>query len=207
MQHNLFGKVSYSKNDHRWTGLVALPALAQFGKDLPTDYCYVPDPNPEFCRGLIPFKIQDATGDGPSPAQENAFRFLVENENDVCQAVMIEVLKAYPVICHGPLDWLVTWLRKYRESRVWGWLARSLRPECKTPEDLKQALRCSGVEFSVLHLNSFAYVAFSFDTIWYETDEEGFAVVFHPKLGTWWGDGGTIGEIIEADNLEAIDTI
>jgi hypothetical protein len=207
MQHDVFGDISYNKDDHEWTGLVGMRALAQYGKNLPKDYCFVAEPNPEFHRGLFPFKIQDATGDGASFAQANAFRFLLENENDVCRAVMLEILKAYPEICHGSMDWLVTWLRNYRQSRVLGWVARLLRPECKTIEDLKEAVRCNGLEFSVVHLNTFAYVAFYFDTIWYETHDQGFSVVFHPNRGTWCGDGCALGDIIEADNMDAIDTI
>jgi len=186
MHHDTFGEIAYDKNELAWTGSCALPVFAEY-------HVLDIEAEPEFAGGLFPLRVQDETGDGPTAAQANAFRFLREREKEVCVAVMMEVLKA----SSGPVgDRLVAWLNRHRQSRFWGWLARLVGPEYKTAEDLKQAARCIGLEVSSLFTGTCAYVAFSFETIWGLEGDHGFSIIFHPEDGTWSGTASAIDEIL-----------
>jgi hypothetical protein len=209
IQHDVFGEIEYDANEEAWIGRHTLPVFAQYGRSLPRDFNGVEEPSPEFLQGIFPVQIKDPRQAGPSTAQVNAFRYFLDREAEVCRTVMEQVLKAHHAVCHGHLDWLVTWLRNYRESRVWGWLAQFLRPECKTTADLPNFVRCKHVEISRLKSGEYAYIAFQFVTIWYEFDlndeGEGLSVVYHPINKAFWGDGGAVYEVTDAENWDEID--
>jgi hypothetical protein len=184
MQHDLFGEITYDADDQLWHGRCSLPSFAQYDTDLADDDDELPEE--EFRRGLFPLQIQDETGRGPSSEQEQAFRYLQENEPEVCRAVMSEVLASATAFMGKP-------------GCAWGW-ARRLAQGPQTLEDLRTALRCTGVEVSALHLGGYAYLGVEFLAYW--EIEHGLAVVYHPQKGTFWSDATALSSIDEADNLD-----
>ncbi|MFO0967095.1 MAG: hypothetical protein U0793_16125 [Gemmataceae bacterium] len=140
MRHDVFGEIAYSEEDEAWTGTCSLPVFAEYGKPGP-DLAALDDPPPEFARGQFAFTVHDSEHAGPTEQQANAFRHLLEHEADVCRAVMTALVDA----C-GQKGGILRWLNERRGSRLWGWLARLVGPEYKTPEDLKPAVRCSCFE-------------------------------------------------------------
>src|SRR5438067_1579785 len=130
MHHEVFGEVLYDPEDAVWRGRCCLPAFAEYGRPP----CNVPaEPDEGFRRGAFPLLVRDEAGAGPSPRQANAFRFLLQNEAAVCQAVAAQLLASYRL----GRDWEAR-LKKYRAApllgRVVTWL---LGKEVQTPEDLK----------------------------------------------------------------------
>ena len=190
MHHDVFGEITYDADDLRWTGKCPLPVFAEYGKLAPDDH-RLQEPTADFQRGVFGFSVQDDTGGGPSAPQANAFRFVRERENDVSRSVLTELVNACDM-----RGGVIAWLQKRRESRLWGWLARLIGPEYKAPEDLKQAARCTALEVSSIHLGSYAYVAFYFETAFGTEGDHGLSVIFHPGKGTFWGDGSAIYEML-----------
>src|SRR5262249_57400529 len=127
--------------------------------------------------------MQDETGAGPSLQQANTFQFLLQNGSDVCRAVVAELLGLY----RRERSW-VDRLDRYRPvpglGRLIDWLVGE---ECRTPEDLKPFVRCTGLEISSAAAGGYAYLGFSFETAWGWEIEHGLSVVFHPVKGAWWG--------------------
>jgi len=196
MHHDVFGEILYNQDDLGWIGQCALPAFAEYGKE-PTENLILAEPDPRFARGVFALTIPDGSGAGPSARQANAFRYLLDNEQQVCLAVMTALVEACNMY-GGP----IAWLQQRRNSPLWGWLARLVGPEYKTPEDLKSAAQCTGVEVARHAVGDYAYIAFYFATIWGIEMEHGLSVVFHPEKGTSCGDASSIDYISEADNLD-----
>jgi len=190
MHLDVFGEIAFDEYDLEWTGSCSLPVFAEYGKLGPDDSS-LSEPAPEFRLGRFTLSIQDDSGDGPSPQQANVFRFLLEHEPEVCVAVMTEVVNACDMR-GGP----IRWLQDRRESRLWGWLARLTGPEYKTPDDLKQAARCTGLEVSSEYVGAHAYLAFYFETMFGIEVEHGLSVIFHPEKETFWGDASAIHEML-----------
>lgn len=188
MHHDAFGEISYQEDEQAWLGSCALPTFAEYGRD--SENAVLPELDDNFRKGLFPLTIQDDMGSGPSSQQANTFRFLRQNETDVCRAVMAELLTC-----------LTESLGSQRTGGILGWLQRRFGYELKTLEDLRPNVRCIGVEFSSSFVGEYAYVAFYFETIWGWENEHGLSVVFHPEKGTFWGDGSALQYIEEADNL------
>lgn len=186
MRHDVFGEIAYSEEDEAWTGTCSLPVFAEYGKPGP-DLAALDDPPPEFARGQFAFTVHDSEHAGPTEQQANAFRHLLEHEADVCRAVMTALVDA----C-GQKGGILRWLNERRGSRLWGWLARLVGPEYKTPEDLKPAVRCSCFEVGREPVDAYANIAFHFDTIFGIEAEHGLSVVYHPEQGTFWGDASAI---------------
>jgi len=189
MHHDVFGEITYNKDDEAWNGSCLLPVFAEYGK-LPSDNYLLGEPEPGFDRGVFALTVQDETGHGASDPQVQAFRYLLEHENEVCTAVFTQVLEATG---HG-MDWLVSWLQKRRESRFWGRLAALVGPEYKKAEELKQAARCTGIEISRFFDGPYAYTAFSFVTIWGLESDHGFSVIYHPEKESFAGTGHAVWE-------------
>jgi hypothetical protein len=200
MHHAVFGDISYSPDEQAWTGSCVLPVFAEYGR-VPPDYHLLGEPAPEFNRGAFALTIQDDTGDRPSEPQINAFRGLLTREREVCRSVLMELIDAYRDFSGTGTGALLDWLHNQRQSWMWGWLANLVGPAPEALEDLKQAVRCTGVEISCLYLGDSAYIAFYFETIWGLETEHGLSVVYHPDKGTFGGDASAIFDIQEADNL------
>jgi hypothetical protein len=197
MNHEVFGEITYDADDYVWRGRCRLPVFAAFGK--PPCHVVLEEPADDFRKGVFPLSIDDDTGAGPSPQQVSGFRYLVDNEADVCQPVMAALLESYRAL-HA---W-VERVKPYRDSRLWGWLARwvvGVSEQYQAPDDLKPAVRCTGVEVSSLSAGAHAYLGFTFDAEW--VIEHGVAVVFHPTHGTSWGDATALASLTEAGNLDA----
>ncbi len=190
MHHNVFGEIVYDEAAQAWTGACALPVFAEYGRPQPDNHM-LSVPSPDFARGLFPLQIQDNERSGPTAQQANAVRYVREHEADVCRAVMTQLVEACDMKS-GP----IAWLQKRRESRWWSWLARLVGPEYKTPEDLKPAVRCIGLEVSSAFAGDYAYVAFHFETIFGTEGDHGLSVVFHPEKDVFWGDAMAIHEMI-----------
>jgi hypothetical protein len=196
MHHALFGDLSYQVDDCLWLGCCRLPAFAEYGRGSAAGALLEPDE--EFPKGLFRLTIQDETGNGPSPQQVNAFQFLLRNESDVCRAVMAELLGLY----RRDRSW-VDRLERYRPvpglGRLVGWLVGE---ECRTPEDLRPFVRCTGLEISSAASGGYAYLGFSFETAWGWEIEHGLSAVFHPEKGARCGDASMIHEIGDAENTD-----
>ena len=190
MHHNILGEIDYDVDLRAWTGACALPVLAEYGRLEPDNHNLL-KPTPEFNRGQFPFELLDETGEGPTPQQANAIRYVREHETDVCRAVVTQLVEA----CHH-YGGILAWLQQRRESRTWGWLARLLGPEYKTPEDMKSAVRCTGFVVSTAFDGEYAYLAFHFETIFVIESDHGLSVVFHPEKEAFWGDGLALAEMI-----------
>jgi hypothetical protein len=189
MRHDVFGEIAYNPDEQAWTGSCPLPVFAEYGRLAPDDY-RLPEPAPEFDRGLFAFTIQDETGDGPSVEQANAIRFLRDREAEVCHEVMMELVEAIDM-----KGGIFHWLQQRRDSRLWGWLARLVGPEYTTPDDLRPAVRCTGLEVSQKSVGAHAYLAFYFETIFGTETEHGLSVVYHPQKDSFCGDASAIHDV------------
>lgn len=186
MHHPVFGEIVYQGDDACWVGRCRLPAFAEYGRAAEGG---LDEPDADFLAGFFPLTVYDDSGNGPSPEQESAFRYLVGNEAAVCRAVMTELLSCYRSLYGANWDWA----RRHERSWLVGWLARSLlRGERRTVDDLRPVVRCTGVEVSAGSVGGYASLGFGFDSADSLDPEHGIAVVFHPDRGTFWGDATAV---------------
>jgi hypothetical protein len=196
MNHDIFGEIAYQTDDQHWLGRWRLLAFAEYGVEAGGALA---EPDADFRQGFFSLTIQDMMGNGPSPEQANIFRFVRQNEPEVCQAVMLALLGGYRSLVGPSLEWA----NRRRNSWLWGWLARwLLHGEYRNVEDLKRAVRCTGVELSYQRLGDSAYAAFHFDTSLGLDPEHGVSVVFHPTQGASLGDASAIHYIQRADHMD-----
>src|SRR5262249_4468290 len=127
MHHDDFGEIVYDADLRAWTGWCALPGFAECGR-AESQANFLSTPTPELGRGQFPLEIRDEDGSGPTLPQANAIRYVREHEADVCRVVLGHLVEACDMK-GGP----IVWLQERRDSRLWGWLARAVGPEYKTP--------------------------------------------------------------------------
>jgi hypothetical protein len=93
------------------------------------------------------------------------------------------------------MNWLIAWANRRRDSRLWGWLATLVGPEYKTANDLKQAVRCTRLEFSRSELDACSYIAFHFETTWGIESDHGFCVLYHPEKEIFSGTADAVWDV------------
>src|SRR5262245_33400481 len=172
MDHELFGPLHYYPADEYWTGKVCLHRIAAFGAKP-----YDDDATRQRRReGNLPLVIYDPTGKGPSPRQEEAYRFLLDNEDDVLRHALGALFESYQEYADSPM------------SVIWGWVGRWLgvRP-ITSPAGLAVAAEFNGVEIAREYHRDSAYVVFNVHCDW--DSEHGMMVVYHkdkPATCTTW---------------------
>jgi len=197
VHHAVFGEITYDEDELSWVGRCRLPAFAAWSMQ-PNGA--LEQPGEDQRAGFFPLTIYDATGVGPSVQQGNTYRFVQQNEQDTCEAVLLALLDCYRSFYGSNWDWA----KQRRDSRIWGWLARRLLQDAyEVPDDLKPVVRCTAMELSYLHVGAYAYAAFRFDTADGLDSEHGIAVVFQPDKGASWGDASAIHHVEAADNVDA----
>jgi hypothetical protein len=194
MHHDAFGQLIYDQAAQLWRGRIPLPHLATYGAG--QTHPLLPPADELFRTGSFPLTIQDEQGYGPSAQQAAALTFLHDNEEAVCRALAVALLKSSRAHRH----WSDR-LKKYRNSRVWGWAARWLiGEEYQSAEELRADVRCAGVEISALYVGVYAYVGFRFAAPW--EYENGLSVVYHPDKGAIWGDARALHCVEEVETID-----
>ncbi len=118
-------------------------------------------------RGLFPFTVADPTGAGPTPEQTAAFRYLVENEAEVCQAVLEELYRSY---------------QQYYEDERWRRICDL--PEIAAPAGITAAAHLLDVQVCRESADGVAHLVFGVDCDWEQ--EHGMCVVYRKDAGAHW---------------------
>jgi len=165
----IFGDLQYDDADEAWTGSVPLRLFAAFFGATRSDG----DPEEQERRraGLLPLVIRDPSGEGPSHAQEVAYRHLRDTEADVFRAALDALFESYKEYTASSL------------SAVWGWVGRLLGVKpIESPEALDACF--TGVEITREHTGGVAYVLFDVSCDW--EPEHGMMVVYHKDRPATW---------------------
>jgi hypothetical protein len=143
IEHPVFGTLKLDESGD-WTRLVHLPVFARY--DEKSDgYVDIDGEDQgqsrrakrekrraeQFAAGLFPLHIVDMEESGPSTAQEEAYRFLIEHESQVADAIMSYVFRTY---AHRDDYWTLDGLQQ-GEFGV----------KLSEPSDLKRVMRLSSV--------------------------------------------------------------
>jgi len=186
MKHPVFGDIVLASEYPWWEGEVRLPFFANFdtlGNDIAAErFCKKignvykgPDPKatPEYRRrreGYFRSRIHNEDGKGPSPAQEQALRHLLDSDRAVCQAVIDGIFKSY-----------LEQYDAYREGLGQGWAdpqeLEDILPRLVSPVGLVTLICLSSLDFHEAHKEGASYVGFSFHATWEE--EHGIGVLTH----------------------------
>jgi hypothetical protein len=118
-------------------------------------------------QGLFPFTVVDPTGAGPTPEQVAAFRHLVENEAEVCQAVLEALYRSY---------------QQYYEDERWRRICDL--PEIASPAGLTAAAHLLDVQVCRESVEGVAHLLFGVDCDWEQ--EHGMCVVYRKDTGADW---------------------
>ena len=124
--------------------------------------------------GAFPIWIEAPRDAGPTHAQEAACRFLMERENEICQAVMNALFDSY---------------RRYYADEQGRFANERLRalyglPEIGTPDGLTAIAHLLHLWVPRLQIEGVAPLVFPVECDW--EAEHGMFVVYHPSLGVEW---------------------
>lgn len=115
-------------------------------------------------RGRYPVRVADPDETGPTPQQEAAFRYLVENEAAVLAAVLGQVWESF---------------RTFYADEHWRQVA-GLKPAAAV-EDLRGRFGITRVDVAREHRGGYSHLVFAVDSDW--QDEHGLLVVYSPDTG------------------------
>ena len=150
-------------SDFRWTGRAVLRSWSGFQSRLGA---YASPSSPNESDGTVRVSVRPPGGVAerpPSAEQANAFRYLLEHEDAIRDAIVAAALEDYPAIRD----------RLFKD----GILDESEIPNLERPEDLKSHLGLSTVHVLQVAKNGAAYIGFEFGCTWDE--EHGLGVMTH----------------------------
>ena len=135
-------------------------------------------------KGRFPVRVAGPGGAEPTPVQESAFRFLLENEPAVYDAVLAEVWAAFQD-AYGQEHW----------RQIAG-----LKPAA-TAADLAGRFAVTRLDIAREARGGFAHLAFLIESDW--QDEHGLLVVYSPdtRSATWTSWDGLY-DLLESDDPE-----
>jgi hypothetical protein len=107
-----------------------------------------------------PGRIDEAR---PSAAQVNAFRYLLEHQEAIRNALVAAIFEVYPEI--------------RRDRLADGYIEESQMPQLERPEQLKSSVGLSTVHVLPAVKNELAYLGFEFGCTWDE--EHGLGAIMH----------------------------
>jgi hypothetical protein len=181
MQHELFGNIEHLHSDEGWRGDARLPEFADFGK-----FC-IADDDRRPRKPTVRLRINDPEERGPSPEQQAAYRFLMENEPAVRRAVVAGLFKSYT---------------DYHTGLIPDGIAKSLgAPPATGPEGLREHCRFVELEISRQHHRGMSYLAFHVDCTW--EPEHGMIIVYHRDKPTEWTTADSLVDLFESDADDA----
>ncbi|AMV29815.1 hypothetical protein VT84_35810 [Gemmata sp. SH-PL17] len=135
-------------------------------------------------KGRFPFRIAGPSGTEPSPKQEAAFRFLVENESAVFDAVCEQVWQSF---------------RSAFEQEEWR-LVAGVKPAASLAE-LQGRFAVPRVDITYEARGGFAHLAFLIESDW--QDEHGLVVVYSPdERAAHWTSWEGLYDLLESDEPE-----
>jgi hypothetical protein len=135
-------------------------------------------------KGKFPVRVAGPERAEPTPAQEAAFRFLVENEPAVYDAVLAQVFDAYQTAY---------------DDTYWRQLA-GMKPVA-APAELAGLFAVTRLDITRESRGGFAYLIFLVESAW--QDEHGLFVVYAPDARTArWTSWEGLAELIESDEPE-----
>jgi hypothetical protein len=169
MNHELFGELRYQRDDQQWTGAVRLGLFAKFGEPRDDDEAE----QRRWGEGILPLVVHDPAGNGPSPPQEEAFRFVRDREADVFRAVLGALFESYKEYTASPISGFWEW--------VGGWFG--VKP-IASPEGLGVVVVFTGMEVAREHVGGMAHTLFVVNCGW--EPEHGMMVVYHKDRPATW---------------------
>ncbi len=128
-------------------------------------------------RGLFPFTVADPTGAGPTPEQVAAMRHLVENEVEVCQAVLEALYRSYQ--------------QYYSDER---WRRICDLPEISSPAGVTAAAHPGQVRVCRESAEGVAHLLFEVNCDWEQ--EHGMCVVYRKDTGADWTTFDGVDELL-----------
>jgi hypothetical protein len=132
-------------------------------------------------KGKFPVRIAGPDQSEPTPAQEAAFRFLLDNEQTVFDAVMGQVLESY---------------QTYYDDERWRMISR-MKPMASAT-DLKDLFAITRLDISCEARGGFAHLMFLVDSDW--QDEHGLIVVYSPDTrSAGWTSWDCLSDLLESD--------
>ena len=135
-------------------------------------------------KGKFPVRVAGPGGAEPSPKQEAAFRFLLENEQAVYDAVAAEVWESFQN-AYGQEHW----------RQIAG-----VKPAA-TPADLSGRFAVVRVDIARESRGGFAHLVFLLESDW--QDEHGLLVVYSPDTrGASWTSWDGLYDLLESDDPE-----
>lgn len=139
----------------------------------------------KLARGLFPFRVADPEEQGPTIAQEASFRFLLENEAAVFDAVLSQVWASF---------------QAFYDDEHWR-MIMGLKPAA-TVDDLRGRFGISRVEVALEERGGFAHLVFAIDSEW--QDEHGVYVVYSPdRRDVGWTSLDILNDLLPTDETEA----
>ena len=135
-------------------------------------------------NGRVPVRVAGPGGAEPPPAQEAAFRFLLENEPAVYDAVLQQVWESF---------------QSAFEQEHWRQIA-GVKPAA-APADLTGRFAVTRVDIAREARGGFAHLAFLIESDW--QDEHGLLVVYSPDARTaQWTSWEGLYDLLESDEPE-----
>jgi len=135
-------------------------------------------------KGKFPIRVAGPEGAEPTPKQEAAFRFLIEHEQEVFDAVLAEVWDSF---------------QNAYGQEYWRQIA-SVKPAANVAE-LKDRFAITQLNISREARGGFAHLTFLIDSEW--QDEHGLMVVYSPdtRSANWTSYDGLF-DLLESDDPE-----
>jgi hypothetical protein len=174
IEHPLLGPLRLAEEGDAWCGEVRLPEFARYDTAAQRDWLEqvagVAQPRSTSGGDAIErdrdtqgdvFRLTVASRDGeePSAAQGDAFRYLVENEAKVLEAVMRRTFSLYSKCID---NWREDWRMDPKDAEY-------LMPSIESPDRLRRLMRLRSVAIQEAEEGGIANVTFHFDCTW---DEE-----------------------------------
>lgn len=172
MHHEVFGELTHDEAAGAWETVDLIPAFASFGQQLIHGHGPSPDADPEeldeqfdrraelFAEGRFPITLHDLDGEGPSDAQAEAYRYFIENEATVGDAVITALLR----------DYQERWEERRGQMEPY-WPEDELDaalPKLASSGGLRNLIRLERVEIHEAEEDGCAYVGLAFECSWDE---------------------------------------
>lgn len=172
MNHPVFGEIKRDKELDWWVGQAQLPSFREFDETSKREWeekrmagWKMPKPTKEeaqerelFKAGYFEMIIRDDPGDGPSPAQEKAFHYLLENQDTICRNLAAAVLKYY----RKQYDELKAWHEQAKDPEY----LEAILPDVNVPEAMKRLIRLNSIDIHDNEDKGVSHIGYAFGCTW-----------------------------------------